>query len=115
MPTLESFEPQTGEAGQVGAVSKLTFREDGRTVTMLETIITRDEPREFAGTYTVNGTVNILGNTFVEMNPHQTQWTMDAEYKFKGFIGLVAPLMRPAIVKRTRLDMERFKSMVESN
>lgn len=114
MPTLESFEPQSGVAGQVGAVSKLTFREDGRTITMLETITARDEPNEFAGTYTVNGTVNLLDNRFIEMNPHQTQWTMDAEYKFKGLMGLVAPLMRPVIVKRTRLDMERFKSMVEA-
>ena len=114
MPTLESFESQSGTTGQIGAVSKLTFREDGRSLTLLETITRRDEPNEFAGTYIANGVVNILDNKFVEMNPHQTQWTMDAEYKFTGFMGLVAPLMRKAIVKRTRLDMERFKSMVEA-
>lgn len=114
MPTLESFEPQSGAAGQIGAVSKLTFVEDGRTFTFLETITTRNEPNEFVGTYVANGVVNTLGNRFVEVNPHQTRWTMDAEYKFKGIMGLVAPLMRPAIVKRTRLDMERFKSMVET-
>lgn len=113
-PTLESFEPQKGTPGHIGAISKLTYREDGRTITMYETVTDRNEPDEFAGTYTTKGIVNQLRNTFVELNAQQTRWTLDAEFQFSGILSLVAPLIKPTVVKRTQADMERFKSMVES-
>lgn len=113
-PTLETFEPQKGTPGHIGAISKLTYVEDGRTITMYETITDRSEPTEFAGTYTTQGAVNQLRNTFVELNAQQTRWTLDAEVRFSGLMSLVAPLIKPTVVKRTQADMERFKAMVES-
>lgn len=113
-PTLESFEPQKGTPGHIGAISKLTYREDGRTMTLYETITDRSEPNEFAGTYTTNGVVNQLRNRFEELNAQQTRWTLDAEVRFSGLLSLVEPLIKPTVIKRTQADMERFKSMVES-
>ncbi len=114
MPTLEAFEPQAGTPGHIGAISKLTYREDGRTITMLETITSRDEPSEFAGTYTTDGVVNELRNRFDEVNAQQTRWTLEADFRFSGILALIAPLMKKTFVKRTQADMERFKAMVES-
>lgn len=113
-PTLQSFEPQKGTPGQVGAISKLTYREDGQTITLLETITDRDEPNEFSGIYARDGVVNELRNTFVELNAQQTRWILDADLRFSGVLSLVAPLMKKSLVKRTRADMERFKAMVEN-
>lgn len=114
MPTLQSFEPQSGTPGQVGAISKLVYREDGRTLTMLETITNRDEPNEFAGVYSTDGVVNELRSTFDELNAQQTRWTLDAEFRFSGILSVVAPFMKKQFIKRTQADMERFKAMVES-
>ncbi len=113
-PTLEAFEPQAGTPGQIGAISKLTYREDGRAITMYETITDRDEPNEFSGTYTTAGVVNQLRNRFVELNAQQTRWTLDADFRFTGLLALVAPLMKRSFVKRAQADMERFKAMVEN-
>lgn len=113
-PTLQTFEPQSGAQGQVGAVSKLTYNEDGRTMTLFETITRRDEPNEFAGMYITDGVVNHLKNRFDELNAQQTRWTLDAEFKFTGILAVVAPLMKNSFVKRTQADMERFKTMVEN-
>jgi carbon monoxide dehydrogenase subunit G len=42
-PTLKKFEPQSGKPGQVGAVSKLTYEENGREIVLIETITSRNE------------------------------------------------------------------------
>ena len=45
-PTLQSFAAQSGTPGQPGAVSKLTYQENGREVVLIETIISRSEPED---------------------------------------------------------------------
>jgi len=45
-PTLKKFEPQSGKPGQVGAVSKLTYEENGRAIVLIETISRRMSFRE---------------------------------------------------------------------
>ncbi len=50
-PGLQSFEPLSGEPGQPGAQSKLVYDMNGRRVEMVETIVTRNLPDEFSGTY----------------------------------------------------------------
>jgi carbon monoxide dehydrogenase subunit G len=114
MPSLQSFEQQSGTQGEVGSVSKLIYREDGRTVTMYETITARDEPKSFSGKYSTREVVNTLDNEFIELNPYQTQWKLHADFKFSGILAVIAPFMKKTIIKRTCEDMERFKSMVES-
>jgi carbon monoxide dehydrogenase subunit G len=114
MPSLQSFEQQSGKQGQVGAISKLTYAEDGRTITLYETITARQEPDKFSGKYTTSDVVNIMDYEFIELNPYQTQWKIHADFKFSGILAVIAPFMKKTIIKRTREDMERFKSMVES-
>ena len=50
-PTLMKFEPVSGTPGQVGAVSELTYNENGREFMLIEKITRRDEPNGFDAIY----------------------------------------------------------------
>src|SRR5262245_45077749 len=84
-PTLKSFEPQSGTPGQVGAVSKLTYDENGRQVVLTETVTLRRQPEVLAGTYDSGMAVNTIHNAFTELTPATTKWVMDCEFRFRGF------------------------------
>jgi carbon monoxide dehydrogenase subunit G len=112
-PTLKKFEPQSGTPGQVGAVSKLTYDENGREIVLIETISSRNEPDEFSGTYSNSMANNSIKNQFIAVDANRTKWVMDCEFKFHGFWKLLGPLMKSAIKKRTTQDVNRFKQMAE--
>jgi hypothetical protein len=109
----EKFELQSGAPGQVGAVSKLTYEENGREIVLIETISSRNQPNEFSGTYTNPMATNAIKNEFVALEANRTKWVMDCEFKFRGFWKLLGPLMKGAIKKRTAQDVNRFKQMAE--
>jgi hypothetical protein len=113
-PTLKKFEPQSGMSGQVGAVSKLTYEENGRAVVLIETITSRNAPEEFSGTYSNPMALNSIQNHFIALDANRTKWVMDCEFKLHGFWKLLGPLMKGAIKKRTAQDIDRFKQMAES-
>ncbi len=112
-PALKKFEPQSGKPGQVGAVSKLTYEENGREIVLIETISSRNEPNEFSGTYTNPMATNSIKNEFAALEANRTKWVMDCEFIFHGFWKLLGPLMKGAIKKRTVQDVNRFKQMAE--
>jgi len=113
MPTLTKFEPITGTPGQPGAISRLTFVENGRTIVMDEIIHSRQEPYEFTGEYNAGFCTNKVGNRFESVAGGQTKWTMDAEFLFTGFFKFVAPLMKGVFRKRVTDDCKRFKEKLE--
>ena len=114
-PTLTKFEAVSGTPGQIGAVSKLTYEENGREFALIEKITHRDEPNRFDGVYENNFADNIIKNTFVEQGKNQTLWVMETEFAFKTLLmKIMGPLMKKNFVTRTRKDMERFKEMAES-
>jgi len=113
-PTLIKFEPVSGTPGQVGAVSKLTYDENGREFALIEKITRRDEPNRFDGVYENNFADNVIRNTFVEQGKDQTLWVMETEFKFKTLLmKIMGPAMKKSFVTRTQKDMERFKEMAE--
>ena len=113
-PTLTAFDHQRGVRGQPGAVSLLTFQENGRPIVMTETITVRREPEEFSGTYDNAMALNAVRNTFAALGSHRTRWTVESEFVFKGLIfRLLSPLVRGLVDRRIRSDMERFKTLVE--
>lgn len=114
-PTLVSFEPVSGTPGQTGAVSKLTYEENGREFALIEKITHRDEPNRFGGVYENKFADNVIKNTFVEQGKDQTLWVMETKFAFKTLLmKIVGPLMKKNFVKRTQKDMERFKELAES-
>ncbi len=116
-PTLRSFEPLDGQSGTVGARSKLTYKnkEGGREMVMTETIIVRELPDRFAGTYTMDGVWNMVDNRFTAVSADQTRWDAEVEFKFTNpmltLMGWVIPGM---FKKQTQKFMVQFKDFAEN-
>jgi hypothetical protein len=114
-PTLHSFERISGIQGQPGAVSRLTYEENGRQFTLIEKVTYREEPERLDGVYENDFADNIVRNTFSEQSNNQTLWRVETEYKFKTLImRILGPIMKKNFVVRTQRDMERFKEMVKN-
>ena len=113
-PTLTSFEPVSGTPGQVGAVSRLTYEEGGRTVVLMETITVRQHPDLFAGTYESGMGTNHIRNSFNEVSPGRTRWLVESEFSCRGFMRLMTPFMKPMLANRLRTDIGRFKNKLEA-
>lgn len=114
-PTLVGFDRISGTPGQPGAVSRLTYEEGGRSVILTETITLRREPEEFAGRYDSAMGTTAIRNRFEALSPTSTRWDVTSDVEFRGLWRLLAPFIRGMIRKRTRTDLERFKSMLESS
>jgi hypothetical protein len=81
-PGLLSFDHIEGELGKPGAKSRLVYDENGRKVEMIETIITRDLPDEFSGTYQAKGVWNRIDNRFYEDGSSRTRWVTESDFRF---------------------------------
>jgi uncharacterized protein YndB with AHSA1/START domain len=113
-PTLKTFEPQSGVPGQPGAVSKLTYDENGREVVLIETVTSRNAPAEFSGTYAAPGVDNTISNRFVELDQGRTRWIMETEFHFQGWMKLLTPFMKGMLRKRTEANVQLFKKLLET-
>lgn len=113
-PTLATYEAISGEPGWPGAVSLLVYHAGGRTTEMKETIVARDEGRHRSGHYESAWADNDMACTFEALPDGGTRWRALVEYRFKGWVKLVAPLLRSGLRKRLEDDMLRFRSLVES-
>jgi hypothetical protein len=71
-----------------------------REIEMIETIIHRNLPDEFSGTYEAKGVYNKINNKFVAKSENATTWKTENEFRFKGFMKLFAFFM-PGCVQKT--------------
>ena len=114
-PSLKKFELVSGMQGQPGAVSKLTYEENGREFSLIKRITHRDEPNQLDGVYENEFTDNPLRNSFIASGENETLWVLETEFKFKTLLmKILGPIMKRNFVTRTQKDMERFKEFVES-
>ncbi|MGL4650379.1 MAG: SRPBCC family protein [Caldilineaceae bacterium] len=111
---LQSFEAISGTPGQPGAKSKLVFDTNGRKMEMTETVLTRNLPDEFSGTYEAPGVYNIVKNFFHEAGPSQTRYVSDQEFQFSGYMRLLAPFLSGAFRKQTMTFLRDFKAFAEA-
>ena len=114
MEGLQSFEHQSGEPRQPGAKSRLVFDHNGRRLEMVETIITRNLPKEFSGTYETQGIINKVNNNFYEDGTNRTRWVSKNEFQFSGLMNLTVVFMRNAFPNQTKLHMDNFKKFAEN-
>jgi hypothetical protein len=113
-PSLILFERISGVQGQPGAVSRLTYEENGRKFALIEKVTHREERQRLDGVYENDFAENIVRNRFLERGKDQTLWLVETEFKFKTLImRLLGPIMKKNFVARTQRDMQRFKEMVE--
>ena len=112
---LVSFNHISGEAGQPGAVSELTYDEKGKKVVLKETITERRAPDFLAGTYESPVAKTLIVNHFEAVDENSTRWTSWCNFTLQGYMKIMALFTSGAIRRRIRADMERFKLMVETD
>jgi uncharacterized membrane protein len=110
---LKSFKTIEGVAGQPGARSEMIYDTNGRKLEMIETIVTRNFPDEFSGTYTAKNVYNSVANRFYEEGPEKTRWVIDTEFQFSSWMKLIGIFMKGAFPKQTLEQMNQFKDFAE--
>lgn len=115
-PSLKKVEPVSGIQGRPGAVSKLTYEENGREFSLIERVTHRDEPNQLDGIYENEFADNPVKNSFITKGESETIWRLEATYKFKTLLmKILGPVMKKNFIIRTQKDMERFKEFVENS
>lgn len=113
---LISFEHLTGEPGKPGAESRILYKMDKREIEMIETITFNDLPDEFHVNFLASGVHNIQKNYFTEEDDGRTKWRSESEFKFKGFMKVLAFFWGKKPFERQSYEfMEDFKSFAEGN
>jgi len=112
---FESYKHSTGDPGRPGAISELEFNENGKIMTVNETITECREPVFLSASYKSKYASTIIVNHFESIGEDKTRWTSWCNFSFKGFMKIMALFIAGTIRKRTEDDMHRFKLMVETD
>jgi len=113
-PTLESFTHKSGTPGQPDAVSELVYNENGRRVTLVETVTECREPDFLAGLYESPVGKALVVNHFTDAGPGRTRWTMYSNQQFTGIWRLLSLFLAGSIRRRNEDMMNNFKLLAES-
>jgi hypothetical protein len=105
----------SGEPGHPGAKSRLKYKMGNREIEMIETILTRNLPEEFSGTYDAGPVYNIVKNSFVPLDEDKTRWKVYQEFKFSGFMRIIAWLRPGSFKKQSMEHMGLFKEFAEGD
>lgn len=113
-PGLQSFEHVSGEPGQPGAKSKLVYLNGKHRVEMIETVVKRDFPNEFTGTYEFEGGKNSLENYFSELGPDRTLWKFTSDFQFCTFMMKAMGFFFPGMFRKQSMTfLQHFKEFAE--
>ncbi|MGX5201868.1 SRPBCC family protein [Aliikangiella sp. IMCC44632] len=114
MPNLESFQPISGEPGQVGAKSKFVVSHGKKQCELIETITLRELPERFEGTYETDGMWNQVKNQFVVVDENTTKWIAESEFKSDKLVMKFLMFFMPFAFKKESLKfMQSFKTFAE--
>ena len=113
-PTLESLTHLAGDPGQPGAVSELVYNENGKKVTMTETVTERRKPHFMAGTYDNDRATSLIVNQFEEIDANTTRFISYSNMNFKGIMKILSLFVARSIRARVEADLSRFKLLVET-
>jgi hypothetical protein len=91
----------------------LTYNEKGRRVVLEQVILEKIAPQRYTTTTNAEQYSSRVVNTFESDTATQTRWQLEANYRFRGMLRLLTPLLRRAIRKHTLAEMEQFKKFVE--
>ena len=104
----------SGEPGQPRAKSRLRYDINGRNFEMIETVLARNLPDEFSGTYEMTGMLNHITNRFYEVDSQSTRWVAENNVQFNGIMRIMGLFMGGSFRKNGRKMMENFKQFAES-
>ena len=115
MEGLQSFEHISGTPGQPGAKSKLKFKMGKRDMEMIETVLVRNLPDEFTGSYEVDGVYNVVRNKFEELSENKTRYSTENDFQFKSFAMKVMGFLMPGTFKKQSMKyLKAFKEFAEN-
>ncbi len=114
-PTLESFTHQTGEAGQPRVSSELVYNENGKKITMIETVTERRKPQFMAGIYESARTTSLIVIHLEEIDDNTTRFVSYTNMKFKGIMRILSLFVGNSVRIRAEADLNRFKLLVETD
>ena len=115
MKGLQTVEHLSGERGKVGAKALMKFKLGKREIEMLETILSNQLPENFTCTYETTGVFNLSKTTFIKETDRRTRYISEEEFKFSGFMKLIAIFMPGSFKKQSKKYQTDFKIFVESN
>ena len=113
-PSLESVDVINGQEGQAGAISRWTYKENGREFSLTETILIREDPDRFESRFENEFASNLVNNIFAAQTENETLWKVETKYRFKTLLmKVLGPILKKNYVARAQKEMERFKDAVE--
>lgn len=107
------MEPLSGEPGKPGSKTHFVFKMGKREMTMLETIIENNLPHSFKVTFEAKGVFNTVVSRFEAQSASATLYINDQDFRFSGFMKIIAWMMPGAFKKQSRKFLEDFKAFVE--
>jgi uncharacterized membrane protein len=114
MKGLLAFDHISGDKGEAGAKSRMTFKRGKRDMQMLETIESKDLPDEMVMTYEAGPVFNRVVNRFKKKDDSSTVYETENEFIFKSWgMKAMAYLMPGAFKKQSLKYLEDFKAFVE--
>jgi carbon monoxide dehydrogenase subunit G len=106
-PGLVGVEHVSGAPGQPGAKSVLKYG----AFDLIETVLVRDLPGEFTGSYKVPGMSNTMKSSFSSLGEGKTKYTIEMDYKFETAM----EVMPGKLEEQTHRYLELFKEFVENH
>ncbi|MDN5200245.1 SRPBCC family protein [Fulvivirgaceae bacterium BMA10] len=110
-----SYEHLSGTPGEPGATSRLVYQTEGGEIELIETIVVKNLPEEFIGTYEAKSMVNTMRNSFTSLGENKTRYDTEIEYTaFYGFIPKMMAFLMPGLFrKQTQKWLNQFKVFAE--
>lgn len=111
-PTLQAADLLQGVVGQPGAVTRLSYREGGRTIVLTETILTAEVGHLLRCRYTSPGMDATITNTLSRLKPELTSWNVVQDLRLRGWLRPAGMFLRPVIKHKFRADMARLHALI---
>ena len=110
---LVSYEVIKEEPGQKGTQMKMRYKMGKGEIEMVETILERNFPEVFHASYEAKGVYNVQRNYFKEIEGNTTKWISESEFRFSGFMAIMALFMKGAFKKQSMSYLVDFKAFAE--
>jgi len=107
---IKSFPEVASVWGKAGRAATAT---DPAPMEMVETVIRRQLPDHFDGTYDAKGVHNICNNQFIDIDGASTRWVAHNIFEMTGFMKVVGLLFGFMFRKQTMQTMQAFKDFAE--
>ncbi|MCF8235930.1 MAG: SRPBCC family protein [Bacteroidales bacterium] len=113
-PELVDYKIESGRPGEEGSVAILRYKMGKREVDMKETITLKNPPHEYNAVYEAKNVYNLMQNRFEKVGMDSTRWIAISDFKFKGLMAIVAPIIKSVFKKQTAKSLHQFKRFVEN-